>query len=851
MTDTVVELQNEVAVLRSHVARLEAEKERNSSYHSRAFEHLVSDSEYIYVTVIDTQGRYAYVNPAFVTKFCTDQAAPIGSYALETVVPEDWSILEQATVQCFTKPGHPVRATVRKPGTRGSVYTTDWELIGITDRDGVPDGVLCIGVDVTKHLKTQQELETATLRFEQLANNIHDVFWIYDRTSGRVVYVSPAFAAVWGYSAEQLYTRQEIFVEAIYPEDRVMAFSSLAEQAQGRQTEREYRIVQPDGTIRHIWDRGFPIKDEQGEVISVAGIASDITEIKLAAEHIRQLNETLEQRVQERTGELTCALAQLAEQRDFLHQVMESMAEGVLVYDAARNVEYVNPFIVELTGMSAEEIAAALLRLETVVDESDIMEQQLEARRNGTGGSYEIHLRTKSGEKKYVRMSATPRIVNGQFAGGIVVASDLTQRRKAEEYLRATSEALARANAELGAAARMKDEFLANVSHELRTPLTGILAISEALLADTYGFLANEMQRPVKLIEESGRHLLSLINDVLDVAKIESGSFDLELGQVQVDEICMASLRLVRSIALQRRQTISFSMDPAGIMLEADARRLKQILVNLLGNAVKFTPEGGELGLIVHGDTLQQAVTFSVWDNGIGIPIEKLPQLFQPFMQVQSEFNRAYGGTGLGLALVQRLAALHNGTVTVHSEPGKGTRFDVVLPWRAVGSANDQGNEETRDQGPAPSAQGDAASARPEGVMEAEPAKQITILLAEDNNVTRGVLADFLELQGYAVLQAGDGAQAVKLAEERKPSLVMMDIQMPGMDGVEAIRRIRSLGDPAVANVPIVALTAHAMQGAREQFMEAGADGYLSKPLRLADLRRSVAEFLPNAQQQS
>ncbi|MFN8464277.1 MAG: PAS domain S-box protein [Caldilineaceae bacterium] len=845
MKDTVVELQNEIAALRAEVAQLKAEKGQSSSYRNRAFQHLVSDSEHIFVTVIDTEGRYSYVNPAFVAKFCADQEPPIGRYALETVVPEDWSTLEQATVQCFTKPGHPVRATVRKPGTRGTVYTTDWELIGIADRNGVPEGVLCIGLDITAHLKTQQDLETANLRFEQLANNIQDVFWIYDRATERVVYVSPAFAAVWGYTAEQLYARQEIFVEAIHPEDRELAFSSLAEQAQGRQTEREYRIVQPDGTIRHIWDRGFPIKDDQGEITSVAGIASDITELKLAAEHIRRLNETLEQRVQERTEELTYALARLAEQRDFLRQIMESMAEGVLVYDAARNVEYVNPFLIELTGMSAEEIAAALLKLETIVDENDTLEQQLEARSKGFGGSYEVHVRTKSGEKKYVRMSSTPRMVNGQFAGGIVVATDLTQRRKAEEYLRATSEALTRANAELGAAARMKDEFLANVSHELRTPLTGILAISEALLADTYGFLAAEMQRPVKMIEESGRHLLSLINDVLDVAKIEAGSFELERGQVHVDEICMASLRLVREIAVQRRQTISFSMDPAGIVLEADARRLKQILVNLLGNAVKFTPEGGQLGLIVHGDPLQRSVTFSVWDNGIGIPAEKLPQLFQPFMQVQSEFNRAYGGTGLGLALVQRLAALHNGTVTVHSEPDKGTRFDVVLPWTASGIANGRANEEAGGQRPAPNSQADTTPAKPEAVMQTAPAKQITILLAEDNNVTRSVLADFLEIQGYAVLQAGDGAQAVKLAEERKPGLVMMDIQMPGMDGVEAIRMIRSLSDPTVANVPIVALTAHAMQGAREQFMEAGADGYLSKPLRLADLRRCIAEFLP------
>ncbi|HWQ15998.1 MAG TPA: GAF domain-containing sensor histidine kinase, partial [Roseiflexaceae bacterium] len=237
------------------------------------------------------------------------------------------------------------------------------------------------------------------------------------------------------------------------------------------------------------------------------------------------------------------------------------------------------------------------------------------------------------------------------------------------------------ANAQLARAARLKDEFLANMSHELRTPLNSILGLSEALEEEVFGPLTERQRRSVAGIAESGRHLLALINDILDLSKIEAQQITLSLEPIDVGQVCEASLRLVTQSAQARRLSVEWSLDSRVTTLVADVRRLKQILVNLLANAVKFTPEGGHIGLEVRGDRAARVVHFTVWDTGIGIAPEAQERLFKPFVQLDSSLTRRYEGSGLGLALVARLAELHGGGVTLESSPGAGSRFTVALPW--------------------------------------------------------------------------------------------------------------------------------------------------------------------------
>ncbi|MEZ0395986.1 MAG: PAS domain S-box protein [Anaerolineales bacterium] len=400
-----------------------------------------------------------------------------------------------------------------------------------------------------------------------------------------------------------------------------------------------------------------------------------------------------------------------------------------------------------------------------------------------------------------------------------------------EERVARRTEELRAANVALAKAARLKDEFLASMSHELRTPLTGILGLTEALQRRVYGDLTERQTDILHTIEESGRHLLNLINDILDLSKIEAGRMELELERVSVDELCQASLRLIKQMASAKRQTVSYSQKPPDLVLRADARRLKQILFNLLGNAVKFTPEGGELGLEVCGDEANAEIRFTVWDHGIGIAQEDMDRLFQPFVQLDSSLARNYPGTGLGLSLARRLTELHGGRIEVESALGQGSRFTVIIPWRKSQTAplwNSQA-----ETTPVPD---ETAAAHPH-----------TILLVEDNEITIQAISDYLTACKYNTVLTRSGPEALEVIPKVRPDLILMDIQMPGMDGLEAIRRIRRLPDPALANLPIIALTALVMPGDRERCLEAGANDYISKPVALEGLVAVIRSFLESS----
>jgi signal transduction histidine kinase/ActR/RegA family two-component response regulator len=389
------------------------------------------------------------------------------------------------------------------------------------------------------------------------------------------------------------------------------------------------------------------------------------------------------------------------------------------------------------------------------------------------------------------------------------------------------------ANAELRQAARAKDEFLASMSHELRTPLNAILGISEALQEQVFGPLNEKQLRYLHTIEESGQHLLALINDILDLSKVEAGKVELQISRVVVESVCRASLQFIKEAAHKKQVKVSSTLDNKVSTMQADERRLKQILVNLLSNAVKFTPEGGDVDLEVLGDAERQLVHFIVWDTGIGITRENIGRLFQPFVQLDSSLSRQYSGTGLGLSLVKRLAELHGGSVSVESDVGKGSRFTVSLPWRVVSEEKRVADNEER--------------IGKDWALDARHSASVAVLLAEDNETNLTAMSDYLSAKGYRVIVARNGHEVIRRVREDLPDVILMDIQMPGMDGLEAIRHIRAEPDPRVAQVPIIALTAIAMSGDRQRCMEAGANEYLSKPVSLRELVKVIEAQLREA----
>jgi PAS domain S-box-containing protein len=433
--------------------------------------------------------------------------------------------------------------------------------------------------------------------------------------------------------------------------------------------------------------------------------------------------------------------------------------------------------------------------------------------------------------------------------------AELTERKQIEIQLRQSNQELARAT-------RLKDEFLASMSHELRTPLNAILGMSEALQTSAFGAINDRQQSSISTIEKSGKHLLVLIDDILDLSKIEANKFQLELTDVSIQSLCQNSLLFIKQLALKRQIRVNTQIPDylKPLNMRVDDLRCRQVLINLLSNAVKFTPEGGSITLdvrVVDGTqggaegaiplvsrmddrTLTDRqlsvatswrIVFSIVDTGIGIAPENMDKLFQSFVQIDSSLSRQYAGTGLGLALVKRIVEMHGGSVCAQSEVNRGSCFAVSLPFYPSAaivvppSSSPLVYPLTADTDETPTL-----------------SLKALILVVEDNEANMETMTGYLKSRRYRLLEAVNGQQAIDLAQKHCPDIILMDIQMPGMDGFEATRRIRQI--PDCAEIPIVALTALAMPADRQKCLDAGANQYVSKPVKLGQLVLTIETLL-------
>ena len=431
------------------------------------------------------------------------------------------------------------------------------------------------------------------------------------------------------------------------------------------------------------------------------------------------------------------------------------------------------------------------------------------------------------------------------FVGGLFVYMGLIlQNRLVRGVLKQAEENLKRLQAERRAneadsANKAKSGFLATMSHELRTPLNSILGSCEALREGVYGALSESQEKALVNIERSGRHQLDLVNDLLDLSKIEAGRFEPQIETFSLVELCNELIDMLRPRAQQYGLRLGISLDGGVDGIVSDPRRLRQMILNLLGNALKFTPEGGRVGLDV--ERSEDGVKIAVWDTGIGIAADDLDRLFQPFTQLDSQLNRQHAGTGLGLSLTANLAAALGARVEAQSEEGQGSRFTIHLPVQVVSDA-DTPKRDPVDSAEAPSEIQDAAPAEATETDGAERKATETgahVLLVDDNPANVVHVRDFLESKGHKVVLAYSGEEALVLAKDA-PDIVFMDVQMPGMDGIETIERLR--GDASTRDLHIVSLTSLAMNEDRDRCMKAGANDYLSKPVSLRKLLEIVEE---------
>jgi PAS domain S-box-containing protein len=597
-----------------------------------------------------------------------------------------------------------------------------------------------------------------------------------------------------------------------------------AEDRQIRATQAPYlNIVQhlftPTGEETWLEINKVPLRDGDGTMIGILGIVQNITDRKLAEVELQSLTNRLSLALQ--AGQL-----------------------GVWNWDLDQRLVW-DVQLCQLYGLPATQQQTSWQDWRSQIHHADIerVEALLQAAIAGqpyTGVEFRIW-RT-DGELRWIQSFAQVQHNDqGNPVAMVGLNRDITRRKRAELNLQRTNQELARAT-------RLKDEFLATMSHELRTPLNAILGMTEGLQEEVFGPLTDHQRRSLNTIERSGNHLLSLINDILDLSKIEAGQLDLDLAPVSVDVLCNSSLAFVKQQAHKKHLQLEAQIPARLPNLYGDERRLRQVLINLLSNAVKFTPAAGRVTITVcysplpsppgsvkrelmtlQGETVVKVgtLTVAVADTGIGIRAEDAKRLFQPFVQIDSALNRQHQGTGLGLALVKRITEMHGGTVEFTSEVGGGSCFTVQLPVVALPADNSVGVDVT------------VAVEVPTAL---NPATAPLILLVEDNEVNINTTTAYLTAKGYYLVVARNGTEALSLAQTTNPDLILMDIQMPEINGLEAIRQMRQI--PTLVNVPIIAITALAMPEDRERCLAAGANEYISKPIRLKHLDQTIQALL-------
>jgi PAS domain S-box-containing protein len=495
---------------------------------------------------------------------------------------------------------------------------------------------------------------------------------------GVVLAINPAYTRLYGFTPEEAVGND---FSIIFPEaerEGARAQYKVAFHRAPPEALYESIVRRADGEVRFVESR-VAFVEQGGRRVAMISVVRDVTQYKQAE-------------------------VELADSRSFVEHVLETTPDFVVVHDRlARRDLRLNNRLQDILGFSryAGEPATAddFFRQFHPQDTALFFEAQrrLDVAADGEIVETEVRMRHSDGSWRWIlmRQIVFRRDSTGAPQQILAILHDITQRKTLEESLRQLNaqleqrveqrtQELVAANLALEQAARMKDEFLASVSHELRTPLTAILSFSEVLQQEVYGPVTPRQKRAAGLIHTSALRLLDVINNILDLSKSETGSLEVETKLVQVDDICRTALSIVQEAAAAKQQAVQYAIDSPSLQTTADPRRLAQVLVNLLHNAIKFTPTGGELGLEVQGDAGQRQITLTVWDRGIGIEPTQQGLLFQPFIQLDRGLSRQHEGTGLGLALSHRLIHLQGGSIMVHSEPGVGSRFTITLPWAAA-----------------------------------------------------------------------------------------------------------------------------------------------------------------------
>jgi len=766
---------------------------------------------------------------------------------------------------------------------------------------------------------------------ESLVQHIDEVFFWRDRQCLRPYYVSQAYERIWGQPCESAYADPSSWIESIHPDDRERVTREF-ERAGADPTQVEYRIVRPDGGLRWIWVRMFPVRTETGTQTRMIGIAQDCTERK-----------------------------QAESMQAFLASIVESSDDSIVGTDLNGRIVSWNQGAEKLFGYTAGEAIGKLITMLFPQDrQKDYVQVLNRIRRQEHVERFESVRVAKDGKPIPVLTIVSPiRDRSGRLQGVSAIYRDMTTEKKAAAELLRAKEAAE-------AASQAKSTFLATMSHEIRTPMNGILGMTELVLDSD---VTDDQRESLDLVRLSTESLLAVINDILDFSKIEAGKLDFEAIPFDFRESLGETMKTLGFRAYQKGLELIYEVHPdVPAVLVGDPGRLRQILVNLVGNAIKFT-ERGEILVKVELESLtpeSACLHYSVRDTGVGIPPEKHQKIFEAFSQADDSMTRKYGGTGLGLTICGRLVDMMSGRIWVESEAGQGSTFhfttNLSVPSESLAKATRMQPEELRglpvlvvddnltnrrvmvglltQWGMKPKAVdggraallalesakqagrpfalilldgqmpeldgfdlalrlqehpdwvgatimmltsadqlGDGARCRSLGISaylvkpvrqsellskichslksapgndavatrrQAEPkiASDIRVLVAEDNPVNQTLVQRLLEKRGYSIVVVGDGRAALSALEQDEFDIVLMDVQMPDMDGFAATAVIREQERTSGRHTPIVAMTAHALKGDPERCLAEGMDAYISKPIRTDELFLTLERML-------
>ncbi|MBM7868332.1 PAS domain-containing protein [Heliobacterium gestii] len=665
---------------------------------------------------------------------------------------------------------------------------------------------------IDKQTDLRHRLRESEAAREQLWNTfiqLDHVFWSFDLIENRLLQVTPNSDRILGQPAQAFFEHPDRWKAFIHPEDQALFASMFDHCRKGLPFDQMCRLSLPGGESRWLRIQGAPV-EQQGQIIRVDGLITDITREK-----------SMEKRLRE--SELN------------LRQLAENLRQVVWLRTPQKMI-YISPAYETIWGRSRDYLLVnpnAFIDSIHPEDRPRILQVLSSSFRQTGFFDEEYRILRPDGSIRWIWARSFPVFdEQGRIARTAGIAEDMTERRQAMVALEEATEIAVRAN-------RAKSEFLAVMSHEIRTPMNSILGLTELLL-DT---VLDETQRDyTATLRSSTEILLSILNDILDISKIEAGRMNLEILDFNLADSIDELVKMLAPRAKEKGLSFAVTLDPRlRRLVRGDPLRLQQVLFNLIGNAIKFTDQGSvRVEATVASETDSSlTIYFSVCDSGIGIDPDTLSTLFTPFSQADLSTTRRFGGTGLGLSISKRLVEMMGGHIGVESALGQGSTFWFSLPLKPSVRPTDLAR-------PVPCAALLSPAAPQVAPARQAPLPNLPILLAEDNETNQKLIRLLLGRLGLTAVDiVSDGRQAVEAALSREYRLILMDFRMPAMDGLEATREIRRRErEQCRRTTPIIALTANALGDDREKCLAAGMNDYLTKPIHLERFHRLLERYL-------